>query len=144
MARDDRGRGLDERAGLHVMGEIGDDRAVHFEVNLDGRTAQLGVGHGAGVRCGQPSKPGYIAGQFDDALVVDVVQHKMGSRITGHTRPWRAQPTILYMDGGGGNTVRPSRCRDCGTQASGGKSAPSAGDTPVSFKAGRTELTWTH
>src|SRR5450631_4243177 len=30
---------------------------------------------GARVRRGQPSEPGDIAGQFDDPLVVDVVQH---------------------------------------------------------------------
>jgi hypothetical protein len=31
-----------------------------------------------------------------------------------------------------------------GTQAPGGMSAPSAGDTPVFIPTGRTELTWTH
>ena len=59
------------------MGEVGDHGAVHLEVDLDGRAAQLGMRGGAGVGCGEPSQPGDIAGQFDDALVVDVVQHKV-------------------------------------------------------------------
>src|SRR5665647_896377 len=65
------------------MGEIGDHGTVHFEVDLDGRAAQLGMRRGAGVRCVQPSEPGDIAGQFDDPLVVDVVQHKLESRLPG-------------------------------------------------------------
>ena len=39
VARHDRRRGLGERSGLHVMGEVGDHRAVHPEVDLDGRAA---------------------------------------------------------------------------------------------------------
>src|SRR5258708_39553750 len=59
------------------MGKIGNHRPVHLEVDLDGRTAQLGMRRGAGVGGGEASEPGYVAGQFDDALVVDVVQHKI-------------------------------------------------------------------
>src|SRR5258705_3935922 len=77
VARHDRGRRLAERACLHVMGKIGDHRPVHFEVDFDGRTAQLGMRRGAGVGGGEASEPGYVAGQLDDALVVDVVQHKI-------------------------------------------------------------------
>src|SRR5229473_167195 len=39
MARHDRGRGLAERAGLHIMGKVGDHRSVHPKVDLDGRAA---------------------------------------------------------------------------------------------------------
>ncbi len=67
------------------MGEVRDHRSVHLEVDLDGRAAQLGVRHGAGVGVGKPSEPRDIAGQFDDALVVDVVQHK----IEASGLPWR-------------------------------------------------------
>src|ERR1700692_2999086 len=77
MARHDRGRGLAKRAGLHVVGKVGDHRSVHFEVDLDGRTAQLRMCRGAGVGRGKASPPGAVAGQFDDTLVVDVVQHKI-------------------------------------------------------------------
>ena len=110
VARHDRGRGLAERAGLHVMGKIGDDRPVHFEVDLDGRAAQFGMRGGAGVGGGQPAKPGDIAGQFDDALVVDVVQHKI--EVSGWPIALRSplaaavqQPYIWVANGG--NTVRP-------------------------------------
>src|SRR5882757_2962683 len=77
VARHDRGRGLAERAGLHIMGKVGNHRPVHLEVDLDGRTAQLGMRRGAGVGGGEASEPGYVAGQLDDALVVDVVQHRI-------------------------------------------------------------------
>jgi hypothetical protein len=46
VTRHDRGRSLAKRAGLHVMGEIGDHIAIHREVDLDGRSAQLGMGGG--------------------------------------------------------------------------------------------------
>src|ERR1700676_2777814 len=59
------------------MGKVRDHGSVHLEVDLDGRTAQFGMRRGAGVGSGQPSEPGDIAGQFDDPLVVDVVQHKI-------------------------------------------------------------------
>src|SRR3954447_9453748 len=62
------------------MGEIGDHGTVHFEVDLDGRTAQLGMGGGAGIGVGEAAEAGDIARQFDDSLVVDIVQHRSGSR----------------------------------------------------------------
>ena len=58
MARHDRGGGLAQRAGLHVMGKVGDHRTVHLEVDLDRRTAQLGMGGGAGVRCRRGGRVG--------------------------------------------------------------------------------------
>ena len=136
MARHDRGRGLAERAGLHVMGKVGDDRAVHLEVDLDGRTAQLGMRGGAGVGRGEPSEPGYIAGQFDDALVVDVVQHKIEvSRLPAATALGERGLQALYMGWQRRKyspaislrrlkwkPVRPAAAHIyCGTQASGGK-----------------------
>jgi hypothetical protein len=48
-------------AGLHVMAEVGDDRTVHLEVNLDRRSAQLGMGGGGGVGAGQASEPRNIS-----------------------------------------------------------------------------------
>src|SRR3977135_4629586 len=89
------------------MGKIRNHGSVHREIDLDRRTAQFGMRRGAGIGSGEASKPGYIAGQFDDALVVDVVQHRIevpGSRCE---RPWRLRRVVLYMDGNGGNTVRP-------------------------------------
>ena len=77
MACHDRGGGLSQRAGLHVMGEVGDHGPVHLEVDLDSRTAQFGVGGGAGVGVGEAAEAGDIARQFDDPLVVDVVQHEI-------------------------------------------------------------------
>ena len=59
------------------MGKVGDDGAIHLEVDLDGRPAQLGMRGGTGIRCVKPSQPGDVAGQFDDALVVDVVEHRI-------------------------------------------------------------------
>ena len=90
------------------MGEVGDDGAVHLEVDLDGRAAQLGMGRGAGVGGGQPSEPGDIAGQFDDALVVDVVQHKMaGLGFAGAIALGGRGPQSYIWTADGGNTVRP-------------------------------------
>ena len=66
MAGHDRGRGLAERAGFHVMGEIGDHRAIHFQVDGDGGTAQLGMGGGAGVGRGKPAQARDIARQVED------------------------------------------------------------------------------
>ena len=50
MAGHDRGGSLAERASLHVMGEVGDDRTFHLEVDLDGRAAELGMRSGGGIR----------------------------------------------------------------------------------------------
>ena len=75
VPRHDRGRGLAEGAGLHVMGEIGDHRAVHLQVDGDGGTAQLGMGCGAGIGIGKPAEAGDITRQFEDFAVVDVVKH---------------------------------------------------------------------
>ena len=79
MARHDRGGGLAERAGFHLVGEVGDNGPVHLEVDLDRRPAQLGVGGGTGIGSGQASEPRNISRQLDDFLVVDVVQH--GSQV---------------------------------------------------------------
>src|SRR3954454_24061146 len=59
------------------MGEIRDYGAVHLDIDLDRGTAQLGVRRGTGVGIGQPTEPWNIAGELDDALVVDVVQHDL-------------------------------------------------------------------
>src|SRR5690242_2360801 len=98
------------------MGKVGDDRPVHLEVYLDRRAAELGMGGCGCVRCAQSADPGYVAGQFNDALVVDVIQHKWNSRAqrldqphgvdltlaATERRPWRGEPTVLYMVGDGG------------------------------------------
>src|SRR5437016_3948307 len=118
MTCHDGGGGLTERAGLHLMGEVADEGAFHFKVDLDRRTAELRMGGGAGIGVGQPAQPGDIAGQFDDALVVDVVQHAGRS-------PGRPGASAL------GGWVSPSyiwmqMLEINGTQAPGGKPAPSA------------------
>src|SRR6266478_2029265 len=83
VACHDRGGGLAERTGLYIMGKVADQGSVHSEVDLDGRTAQFGMRCRAGIGCGQSAEPGDVAGQFDDALVVDVVQHKIESLLPG-------------------------------------------------------------
>ena len=75
VAGHDRGRSLAERAGLHVMGEIADHRAVHLEVDGDGRSAQLGMGGGAGVGLIESSQARDIARQIEDSLVINLVDH---------------------------------------------------------------------
>ena len=80
------------------MGEVGDHGPVHLEVDLDGRAAQFGMGGGAGVGVGKPAQAGDIPGQFDDPLVVDVVQHVMRSRATRRTA-LAAGFMVLYMEG---------------------------------------------
>src|SRR5215469_610051 len=86
MACHDRGGGLAEGAGLHVMGEVGDHRAVHLEVDLDRRAAEFGMGRGAGIGVGKPAQTWNVPGRLDDALVVNVVQHIME---VPPARPWR-------------------------------------------------------
>ena len=58
VARHDRGGCLAERAGLHVMGEVGDGIALHLEVDGHGRAAELGMGgrRGIGRRSSRPSR----------------------------------------------------------------------------------------
>jgi len=70
------------------------------------------MGGGAGVGVSEAAEAGDIAGQFDDALVVDVVQHRARSGAAGRKCPWRLGFTVLYMDSNGGNTVRPC-CHSC-------------------------------
>src|SRR4051794_29253172 len=96
MARHDRGGGLAERACLHVMREIGDNRSVHFEVDLDRRSAQLGMRRGAGIGGVKPAEPGDIAGQLDDALVVNVVQHKREVSAWGRIAPRSPLATAFH------------------------------------------------
>src|SRR6478735_2592661 len=107
MAGHDRGGGLSQRAGLYVMGEVSDHGPVHLEVDLDGRTAQFGVGGGAGMGVWEAAEAGDIARQFDDPLVVDVVQHEMRCPGRRRKRPWRLGFIVLYMDSSGGKTARP-------------------------------------
>src|SRR3954464_13030914 len=94
------------------MGEVGDLVALHLEVDLDGRSAQFGMGGRGGIGVRQPSEARNIPGQFDDPLVVDVVQHVMESNTSAPDRPWRAPPTVLYRGGTGGKTVQ--RCGGSG------------------------------
>src|SRR6201995_4544 len=88
------------------MGEVGDHRSLHPEVDLDGRSAQFGMRRRAGIGPIQPSEPGDIAGQFDDPLVVDVIQHRMGLSGLQRDHPWRAPCWALYMGGTDGKTAR--------------------------------------
>src|SRR5215468_519039 len=98
MACHDGGGGLSQRAGLHVMGEVGDDRAVHLEVNLHGRAAQLGMRGGAGMGIGKAAQAGDIARKFDDPLVVDVVQHRSKSSFPPRDAPLAAPVhTPIYV-----------------------------------------------
>src|SRR5438132_6536178 len=78
------------------MGEVGDGVPAHLEVDLHGRAAQFGVGSGTRVGVRKPPEARNIAGQLDDPLVIDVVQHVMESNTSGPDRPWRAPPTVLY------------------------------------------------
>src|SRR3981081_1664263 len=138
------------------MGKVGDHRPVHFEVDLDGRTAELGMRRGAGVGGGEASEPGYVAGQFDDALVVDVVQHKIEVSAPRRERPWRGgRQSYIWVEMAEIQSVRFPRWSEIEANSaavvlklwdSGVRrhAAPSAGDTPASSETGRTELTWTH
>src|SRR5215470_8888026 len=103
MARHDRGGGLSQRAGFHVMCEVGDDRAVHLEVDLYGRSAQFRMRGGAGVGIGKPPQSRNIPRQLDDPLVVNVVQHEAKSRMHPVKRTWRVDALVLYMDANAGN-----------------------------------------
>src|SRR5438874_5401685 len=93
------------------MGEVGDLVALHLEVDPDGRAAQLGVGGRGGIGIRQPPEPRNIPSQFDDPLVIDVVQHVMESSTSSPDRPWRAAFMALYSAGTGGKTAQRVRRR---------------------------------
>ena len=76
MARHDRGGCLTKRASLYVVREVRDNRAIHLEVDFDGGPAQLRMSGGAGVWRRKTAQARNIAGQFDNASVVNVVQHR--------------------------------------------------------------------
>ena len=75
VAGHQRGRGLAEGAGLHLVGEVGDRAVPHREVHRDGGAAELRMRGGTGVRGRQASQARDVGGQFEDATVVDVVEH---------------------------------------------------------------------
>src|SRR5947209_2319617 len=96
-----------------------------------------------------------IGRQFDDPLVVDVVQHENRCPGRRSERPWRLGFIVLYMDRNGRKTARPfaEACRNgnqfarqrivMGLRRPAAKPPRLPGDTPV-LRAGRTEKTWTH
>src|SRR5689334_15637265 len=92
------------------MGEFRDGVAVHLEVDLHGRAAQLGMRGGGSIWVGQATEARNIPRQLDDPLVVDVVQHVMESEgatpASWRDRPWRPSSRVLYRVGTGGKTVR--------------------------------------
>src|SRR6516165_5909854 len=57
------------------MGEIRHLVAVHFEVDGDGRTAQTRMGRRGCVRVGKAPNPRNRARKFDDAAVINLVEH---------------------------------------------------------------------
>src|SRR5262245_58641492 len=72
------------------MGEVGDDGSIHLEIDLHGRSAQLGVRAGAGMGIGEAAQARDIAGQLNDPLVVDVVQHRSKSSVPPRGAPLAA------------------------------------------------------
>src|SRR5919112_1832031 len=81
MAGHDRRRGLAERAGLHVVGEVRHRIPLDLEVDRHGRAAQLRVRRRARVGLGEAPEPRDVGGELEDFAVVDVVQHR-GSRVS--------------------------------------------------------------
>src|ERR1700750_918174 len=61
------------------MREVSDGVPTPLEIDLHGRAAELGVSGGAGVGIAEATQTGDIPGQFDDPLVIDIVQHAMES-----------------------------------------------------------------
>jgi len=75
VLRHDRGRGLTERAGFHLMGEIGHCVAVHLQVDGYRRAAELRQRGCRGVGVRKPPDPRDRAGKLDNAFVIDLVEH---------------------------------------------------------------------
>src|SRR5256885_3372912 len=65
------------------------------------------MGGGAGGGGGEAAEAGDIARQFDDPLVVDVIQHENRCPGRRSERSWRLGFIVLYMDRNGGKTARP-------------------------------------
>src|ERR1051326_6375215 len=82
VARHDRGGCLAERASLHLVGEIGDDVALHLQVGGDGRAAQLGVRARGRVRLLQPPEARNRGRKLQNAAIVDLVEHASRRNLT--------------------------------------------------------------
>jgi len=68
------------------MGEISHRAVVHLEVDGDRRTAQFGMGGGGRIGFFEAAEARDIAGQIEDSLVIDVVQHRFGPGRSGGGR----------------------------------------------------------
>ncbi len=59
------------------MGEIHHLPVRHLEVDGDRRSAQPGMGGGAGIGIRQSPEPRNVGGQGEDTGIVDVVNHRL-------------------------------------------------------------------
>src|SRR5262249_13678841 len=110
VARHDRGGSLPECARLHLMGEVGDGVALHLQVDRNRRAAKFGMGSRSRVRVVDPAQSWNIPGQFEDAAVVDLVQHALRKRLVARRRDCAA---LLHEYIGSGSPAR-ARARGSG------------------------------
>jgi hypothetical protein len=77
VARHQRRGGLPERAGLHLVAEIGHDVPVHADIDGHLAAAQPGERRCGGIGCVEPPQPFDIGRQLENPLVVNVVDHHL-------------------------------------------------------------------
>src|SRR6478752_3826327 len=160
VARHDRRGCLTERAGLYVMGEVGDGITLHLEVDGHGRAAELGMSGRRRVGVAEPAQPRNIPGELKDAAIVDLVQHHVWRCFAGR-KPDCAGPVNEYiwcLPPAREGDLRPGREASlwreagCGSHVNGNAASgrhalgvpPRVADaaapvTPPASKAGRTE-----
>ena len=82
------------------MGEIGDHVAVHLQVDRHRRAAEPRMRRRAShPASGKPAEPRNRAGEFEDALVVDVVEHEHGNIGDSSRSPPLPVPQLAKTDG---------------------------------------------
>src|SRR4029077_11113079 len=74
--------------------------AVHFQIDGDGRAAELGMGGGAGVGVVEPPDPRDRPGELDDAAIIDLVEHCRTADLPGRALVYCLPPPIDYIGAG--------------------------------------------
>src|SRR4029077_19932124 len=74
--------------------------AVHFQIDGDGRAAELGMGGGAGVGVVEPPDPRDRPGELDDAAIIDLVEHCRTADLPGRALVYCLHPPIDYIGAG--------------------------------------------
>src|SRR4029079_4937792 len=101
LASHHRARVLPAKASLNTLAIIGDDIALHGEVDRDRAAAELGVGGGRGLRCLESRRSRNSGSKLEDALAIDVFWqcHACVLSIRSTGSPCGPKSRIIYAAG---------------------------------------------